>query len=34
MFYCVNGGYSEDPHTEIYVFDAQNINDFLAQYSS
>ena len=28
MFYCVNGGYSEDPHTEIYVFDAQNINDF------
>ena len=34
MFYCVNGVYSEDPHTEIYVFDAQNINDFLAQYSS
>lgn len=29
MFYCVKGEYSENPHTEIYVFNSKNINQFL-----
>lgn len=34
MFYCAKGEYSENPHTEIYVFEAQKVNDFLEKYSS
>ncbi len=33
MFYCVQGEYSEIPHTEIYVFDSKNVNEFLEKYS-
>lgn len=29
MSYCVKGEFSEQPHTEIYVFDSKNINEFL-----
>lgn len=34
MFYCAKGEYSENPHTEIYVFDSKDINDFLENYST
>ena len=34
MFYCVKGEYSELPHTEIYVCDSNEINNFLKIYSS
>ena len=34
MFYCAKGEYSENPHTEIYVFDSKNINEFLENYST
>ncbi|MBR3003078.1 MAG: hypothetical protein IKF38_05940 [Clostridia bacterium] len=33
MFYCVKGEISDQPHTEVYVFDSKNINDFLEKYS-
>lgn len=33
MFYCVKGEYSENPHTEIYVFDSKNLTEFLENYS-
>lgn len=33
MFYCAKGEYSENPHTEIYVFDSKEINNFLEKYS-
>jgi Holliday junction resolvase RusA-like endonuclease len=29
MFYCAKGEFSDNPHTEIYVIDSKNINDFL-----
>lgn len=29
MFYCAKGEYSENPHTEIYVFDSTIVNKFL-----
>lgn len=29
MSYCVRGEFSEEPHTEIYVFDSKNISEFL-----
>ena len=29
MFYCVKGEFSEEPHTEIYVFNSKNISEFL-----
>lgn len=28
MFYCIKGEYSDNPHTEIYVFDSKRIKDF------
>ena len=28
MFYCIKGEYSDNPHTEIYVFDSKRIRDF------
>lgn len=34
MFYCAKGEYSENPHTEIYVFDSKEINNFLEKYSA
>ena len=34
MFYCAKGEYSETPHTEIYVFDSKDINNFLEKYST
>lgn len=34
MSYCVKGKYSENPHTEIYVFDSKKINEFLEQYDT
>lgn len=34
MSYCVKGEFSENPHTEIYVFDSKNMNEFLAKYST
>lgn len=34
MFYCVKGEYSENTHSEIYVFDSKNINKFLENYST
>lgn len=34
MFYCAKGEYSENPHTEIYVLGAQEVNKFLEKYSS
>lgn len=34
MFYCAKGEYSEEPHTEIYVFDSKNVNEFLENYST
>ena len=33
MFYCANGEYSENPHTEIYVFESKKVNQFLEKYS-
>lgn len=33
MFYCAKGEYSENPHTEVYVFDSKKIDDFLKIYS-
>lgn len=29
MFYCAKGEYSENPHTEIYVFDGSKVDEFL-----
>lgn len=29
MSYCVKGEYSEKPHTEVYVLDSKNVNEFL-----
>lgn len=29
MFYCVKGEYSENPHTEVYVLDSENIVKYL-----
>lgn len=29
MFYCVKGEYSENPHTEIYVFESNNMTNFV-----
>lgn len=29
MFYCVKGDYSENPHTEIYVFEPENMEKFV-----
>lgn len=34
MFYCVKGEFSDTPHTEIYVFDSKNFDEFLARYST
>ena len=34
MSYCVKGEYSENPHTEIYVFNSKEINDFLEKYTT
>lgn len=34
MSYCVKGEYSEKPHTEIYVFDSQDISNFLERYTT
>lgn len=33
MFYCAKGEYSENPHTEVYVLDSKDINNFLEKYS-
>lgn len=33
MFYCAKGEYSENPHTEIYVLNGENFNQFLESYS-
>ena len=33
MSYIVKGEYSENPHTEIYVFNAEKLNEFLENYS-
>lgn len=34
MFYCAKGEFSENPHTEIYVFDSQKVSNFLEKYST
>lgn len=34
MSYAAKGEFSENPHTEIYVFEAQKVNKFLEKYSS
>lgn len=34
MFYCAKGEYSENPHSEIYVFDSKDISHFLEKYST
>lgn len=34
MFYCAKGEFSENPHTEIYVFDSQEVSIFLEKYST
>lgn len=34
MSYCVKGEFSDTPHTEIYVFDSKNFEEFLARYSA
>ncbi len=34
MFYCAKGEYSENPHTEIFVFEGQNVSEFLENYST
>lgn len=34
MSYCVKGEFSDTPHTEIYVFDSKNIDEFLSKYST
>ena len=33
MCYAAKGEYSENPHTEVYVFEAEKINKFLENYS-
>lgn len=32
MSYCVKGEFSENSHTEIYVFDSKNMDEFLEKY--
>lgn len=32
MFYCVKGEFSNTPHTEIYVFECENLSDFLQKH--
>ena len=34
MFYCVKGEYSKFPHTEIYVCDSAEIDNFFKKYIS
>lgn len=34
MFYCAKGEYSENPHTEIFVFEGKNVSEFLENYST
>ncbi len=34
MFYSAKGEFSENPHTEIYVFDSQEVSNFLKKYST
>ena len=34
MSYCVKGEFSDTPHTEIYVFDSKNIDEFMTKYSA
>lgn len=34
MFYAAKGEYSENPHTEIYVLNSKNIEQFLDKYST
>lgn len=29
MFYCAKGEFSENPHTEVYIFEGKNVSDFL-----
>lgn len=33
MSYYVKGEYSENPHTEIYVFNSKNIDEYLSKYT-
>lgn len=34
MFYSVKGEYSENPHTEIYVFECKNISEFVEKFDT
>lgn len=34
MSYCVKGEFSDTPHTEIYVFDSKNFDEFMTKYSA
>ncbi len=34
MFYCAKGEFSDNPHSEIYVFDSNKISKFLEKYST
>lgn len=34
MSYCVKGEFSDTPHTEIYVFDSKNFDEFMTKYST
>ncbi len=34
MTYCVKGEFSDTPHTEIYVFDSKNFDEFMTKYSA
>lgn len=34
MFYCAKGEFSDNPHSEIYVFDSNEISKFLEKYST
>ena len=34
MFYCAKGCYSQNPHTEILVFDAKKVDEFLENYDT
>lgn len=34
MFYCAKGEFSDNPHSEIYVFDSNEISKFLEKYNT
>ena len=34
MMYCAKGEFSDDPHTEIFIFDCKKLTEFLESFIS